>query len=108
MPQPTVTDIADMIQVEVRDDDVIELFATQNAFDIWPDNLRFGAAVPIRFTRIEQQRLAGWADDQRRITLADVDVVDFKIARRPGAGAAYAGVAVAGALGRVGGGGQRP
>src|SRR5687768_11720558 len=54
MPETAITYITNMIQVEVRDEDIIKGFTTKHSFNIRTDDLRLRARVPGALARIEK------------------------------------------------------
>jgi hypothetical protein len=80
-----------MVDMKVRDDHIIQLLAAEHTLNIGSDRVGIDVAVPVCFASIKEERFTGRADDQGGITLADVDMVDFQIARGPRTGAACAG-----------------
>ena len=91
MPKTTIANIADVIEVEVGDENIIQGFAAKNRFDIRTDELRLRTRIPGCFPCVYEQGLACWSDNERRIALTNVDVMDLKVPRCLGASTAGSG-----------------
>src|SRR5687768_1750944 len=91
MPETAIPNITNVIEVEVRDDNIIQGFASQIPFDIRANDLCLGTGIPVGFTRIEERGFPRWSNNEGSIALAHVDMVEFALARCPSAGTADSG-----------------
>ena len=96
VPQTSAARKANVVEMEMREQHVVELRAAQNRTHVAARDLRTSVAIPRRLARVDQQTAASGAHNQRRHGFASIDVVDLQPAWPPRSAATHARVRRAG------------
>ena len=76
VPEPPLADVAEVVEVEVGHEHVVEAAAAERALEVRAHGGRPARRLPARLAEIDEQRAPGGADDERRVRLADRELVD--------------------------------